>query len=322
VAELEGGKRIVGRTDVSLRELCDEWEQWANTPGSNYSTRSAKLYPFLIKRHVFPVLGETTKAGAVTPADLRRLIDKLNAKGLAGASVHGVIVALSAVLRFGARRGFIDVNPVRGLERGDRPSAKRRKEPRYLDRSEIDRLLAKLGDEFRPVAATLAFAGPRVSESLALRWQDVDLTAGMLDVHGTKTASSTAPVPLIADLVTELRAHRSRVATVSLARVRPDALVFSTCNNRPHHRKNVLRAIYVAGDAAKLNAPGGKRVGCHDLRHSCAGLLLAAGVPAPRAAAVLRHADTRTLLTVYAGLVESQRANLRDDLELAFAGKA
>ena len=48
-----------------------------------------------------------------------------------------------------------------------------------------------------------------------------------------------------------------------------------------------------------------------------AGLLLAAGVPAPKVAAILRHADARAMLTVYAGLIESQRAELRDDLEAA-----
>lgn len=55
----------------------------------------------------------------------------------------------------------------------------------------------------------------------------------------------------------------------------------------------------------------------HDLRHSCAGLLFAAGVPVPKVAAILRHASPRITLTVYAGLVESQRAELRDDLEAA-----
>ena len=58
---------------------------------------------------------------------------------------------------------------------------------------------------------------------------------------------------------------------------------------------------------------------CHDLRHSCAGLLFAANVPAPTIAAVLRRADVRTTLTVYAGLVETNRAGLRGDLETAFA---
>ena len=164
IAELDGGKHVVGRNDLSLAELCDEWEQWAKAPGSSYSARCTGLYPDLVKRHVYPVLGETTKAAAITSADLRRLIDRLNRNGLAGASVNGVLVALSAMLRFGVRRGVLDSNPVRLLERGDRPSARRKKEPRYLDRKQIDKLLAELGDEFRPVAMVMAFAALRVWE--------------------------------------------------------------------------------------------------------------------------------------------------------------
>jgi len=37
-------------------------------------------------------------------------------------------------------------------------------------------------------------------------------------------------------------------------------------------------------------------------------------------AAVLRHADTRTTLTTYAGLVETNRSELRQDLDVAFGG--
>jgi integrase len=86
----------------------------------------------------------------------------------------------------------------------------------------------------------------------------------------------------------------------------------------PQDRHNVGRAIRAAGNATGLNRVGIKKLAPHDLRHSCAALLLAAGVPAPKVAAVLRHADTRTTLVVYAGLVESQRAALLGDLENAF----
>jgi len=137
----------------------------------------------------------------------------------------------------------------------------------------------------------MAYGGLRVSEVLALTWKDVDFDAGMLAVHGTKTALSDASVPMILPLVAELRAHRARQQTID-----PDALVF-------HHKRHaVLRAIYVAGDAIGLNT-GEKRVGCHDLRHSCAGLLLAAGVPAPRVAAIMRHADVFT----FSGTVGARR---------------
>ena len=157
----------------------------------------------------------------------------------------------------------------------------------------------ELGDEYRPIVATLAFAGLRVSEALALRWRDVDLKDGTLDVRGTKTAGSKAPVPIIDALSVELKAHRSRLAERGLHLTRADALVFT------QDRRNVLRAVYRAGDDAGLNPDGAERIGCHDLRHSCAGLLFAAGMSAPTVAAVLRHADTRTTLTTYAGLVET-----------------
>lgn len=215
------------------------------------------------------------------------------------------------MFRFGVRRDLVESNPVRALERGDRPTPRRRKEPRYLDRSEIDRLLAKLSDDWRPVAAVCAFAGLRVSEALALRWSDVDFDAQMLDVQGTKTAASRQPVPMTSDLAAELRAHRGRRPGVG------EALVFRTADGGPHTRRGAARAIELAGHAVGLNPEGAKPVAPHDLRHSCAGLLLAAGVPAPKVAAVLRHADARVTLTVYAGLVESQRVELRDDLEAA-----
>ena len=84
-----------------------------------------------------------------------------------------------------------------------------------------------MGDENRPIVATLAFAGLRVSEALALRWRDVDLKEGTLHVRGTKSAGSDAPVPIIDPLAVELREHRSRLAERGLHLTRPDALVFT-----------------------------------------------------------------------------------------------
>jgi polyisoprenyl-teichoic acid--peptidoglycan teichoic acid transferase len=181
---------------------------------------------------------------------------------------------------------------VRLLEQGDRPSPRRREEARYLDRDEIDRLLAELSDGFRPVAAVCAFAGLRVSEALALRWQDVDFAAGMLHVPGTKTAASKQPVPMTSDLVAELRAHRDRHPGLG------EALVFRTDDGKPRTRHAVANAVRVAGNAAKLNPPGVKRVAPHDLRHSCAGLLFAAGVPVPKISATLRHTSPRITLSL------------------------
>jgi integrase len=187
-----------------------------------------------------------------------------------------------------------------------------------------------VSDTFRPVAAACAFAGLRLSEALGLRWRDIDLKASTLTVaaqlgpDGTrvplKTAASAASVPLLPRLAAELREHRSRVAGQSLPRVSPDALVFTTSHGRPHGRRNVLRAVYAAGDAAGLNGEERERVGVHDLRHSFVAMALAAGLTLPEAAALARHANPRVTATVYAGLTDTARAGLGSKLAAAFGG--
>ena len=112
---------------------------------------------------------------------MRRLLDALAAKRLAPRSRTGLLGILSGVLRYGVRQGVVEHNVVRDLDRDDRPGAARMTEPRYLSRDELERLLAGMGDTFRPVAAACAYAGLRLSEALGLRWRDVDLKAGTLD---------------------------------------------------------------------------------------------------------------------------------------------
>lgn len=315
LAALEtGASPVVARPDLSLRELREQWDEWAAGPGCGYAVRTVEAYRYALDHHALRLLGSRTKAAAVRPSDLRLMIDRLAAEGLSSWTIHSITTALSAMFTFGKKRDLVTDNPVRGLERGDRPTPKRLQSARYLDRSEIDRLLAELSDGFRPIAAVMAFAGLRISEAVALRWQDVDFDTGMLHVPGTKTEASSADVPMTADLAAMLRSHRSRHPGVG------EAFVFTTADGKARARRAVANAVRAAGNKAKLNPSGQKSVSCHDLRHSCAGLLFAAGVPVTKVAAILRHASPRVTLTVYAGLVESQRAELRADMETAFGG--
>jgi hypothetical protein len=50
------------------------------------------------------------------------MIDRLRNAGASGSSVRGVVTATSAMFRSPVRRGIVPANPVRLLERGDRPS--------------------------------------------------------------------------------------------------------------------------------------------------------------------------------------------------------
>jgi integrase len=97
----------------------------------------------------------------------------------------------------------------------------------------------------------LAFAGLRVSEALALRWQDVDFGEHLLHVPGTKTTASRQPVPMTDDLETELRKHRARYPGVG------DALVFRTATGKPQDRhKEAARRSAVGLAFQESERPG------------------------------------------------------------------
>src|SRR5262249_24549091 len=150
----------------------------------------------------------------------RRLIDRLSRKKLAPSSITSTVNIVSGMLRFGIKVGALERNPVRDLDRDDRPGARRLSEPRYLTVAEVRRLLAAMSESFRPVAATCAYAGLRISEALGLTWREVDFKASTLTVSRQlggdgelvplKTTTSAATLPLLPELATELRAHRRR----------------------------------------------------------------------------------------------------------------
>jgi integrase len=318
-----------------LNELAAEWIAHLEVrvddsdPRRRRSPHTVSHYREQLRLHVLPVLGHRP-ASELTVADVRRLMDVVAAKRirtkngetrqLAPRTRSGLLGILSGLLAFGGRHGQIPRNVVRDLDRDDRPGSRRRTEPRYLTAAELELLLAAMTDTFRPVAATGAYAGLRLSEALGLRWRDVDLKAASISVTGqlgangkrapTKTEASLSSVPILPALAAELRAHRSRVAARSLVRVKPDELVFTTATGRPHGRRNVLRAVYAAGDAAGLNSDGLERVGVHDLRHSFVALALAAGLTLPETAALARHANPRVTVAVYAGLTTESREHL------------
>lgn len=242
------------------------------------------------------------------------MIDKLSAKGLAGATVRACTASASGAFRHGVRDlGALPRNPVRDLD-GDLPSGARTSEPRYLSVSEVDRLLLHLGQEFRPVAASMFWGALRVSEALSLRWADIDFEGKRISVAGTKTKASAATIPLLPALAEELRAHREWQGRQGFQRITQEALVFQTLTGLSPGRRNVLRAVSNAGRRAGLVPEGAEEIGCHDLRHSFAAFALGGGLSMVKTAKVLRHANPQVTATVYAGLTNEAVDALGDEL--------
>jgi len=312
--ELAHGRLPTGDRTLTVEALAESFLARERSPLGRVSSRTVALYEQRLRSHVVPALGPRMKVAEVQVADIRRMIDKVAAKH-SGSTAHGVRSAASAIFRHGIRDlGALERNPVRDLERGDLPSAKRTSEPRYLSVSEVELLLACLSDQSRPVAAACFYGGLRISEALALKWSDIDAETRSINVRGTKTEASAATIPLLHPLAKELFLHRERIARHGFGRIAQDALVFSTDSGKPISRRNVLRAVGNAAQRAGLVAEGQEPIGCHDLRHSLAANAFGLGLSPAEISRLLRHSNPRVTLTLYSGLTDEAIAGLGEKL--------
>jgi len=172
--------------------------------------------------------------------------------------------------------------------------------------------------------------GLRKGEALGLRWSDVSLEAGWLRVRQTlarengglvfaepKTARSRRTVPLPSVCVAALRHHRDR-QDLELSATEPywddHGLVFCSTIGSPIDPDNVNRAF----DKLCATATAGvRRVRVHDLRHTCATLLLAQGVPARVVMEILGHSQISVTLNTYTHVVselQQEAMNRIDDV--------
>ena len=182
----------------TVAEVADEWlahlqsRVGISDERRRYSQRTVDLYRQRLDDHICKALGGRP-ISEITVDDVRRLVERLSAKGLASGTVTSCVNITSGLMRYALKRKLVPHNVVRDLDRDDRPGSKRQSEPRYLTASESELLLSKLGDTFRPVMYVCLFAGLRISETLGLRWRDVDLKAEAINVEqqlGTEASVS------------------------------------------------------------------------------------------------------------------------------------
>lgn len=226
---------------------------------------------------------------------------------------------LSTLLTDAVDDGLLTANPLLALGRKTRrgpgvlTKADRTEKIRPLSRDERDRLLLAAEAEPRYVVLfhVLAKAGLRPSEAFALRPDDVDLVARTvrveraLDLRGQvkdiKT-SEARTVDLTPEVTALLRRHLTRAKADALRRGWGEVMwLFPNEENRPLDEAKARKAFKRALTRAGLPAC---RV--YDLRHTYAGLLLAAGAPLTYVSAQLGHATPDTTLRHYARWIPSK----------------
>jgi integrase len=180
-----------------------------------------------------------------------------------------------------------------------------------LDAEQAKRVLAvSRGDRFEALYVLAVTAGLRIGELLGLKWEDIDLDAGTLRVRRTKSQARTGPtftapkngkgrsIRLTGRAVEALKTHK---AAQNIERLKvggfwqDNDLIFCTTAGKPLDFRNVAKTSF----KPLLKKAGLPDIRFHDLRHTCATLLLSRGHHPKLVQELLGHSSVALTLDRY-----------------------
>ena len=307
---LADGERVDG-SGLRFDELADMWLSQLQL-----SERTRERYEANLRTHLRPRFG-ARKARLITTDDVAKLVADMEASGRAGWTTQNVLTTLSSLFSWATRHGFVADNPVAALEARERPRTSRRPQ-RAFQPDEIKALLAAAKPPYRALLATAIFSGLRLMELLGLRWQDIDLDAGVIHVRAQlsragelrplKTDAGRRDVILMPELAQVLQQHRegSRYQEAH-------DFVFTAIDGRPLNWRNVETTGFNATlkRANLATHERDKKPVLHDCRHTFASLLIAQGLDIVFISRQLGHASPATTLRIYAHLIDQAKHAVR-----------
>ena len=251
------------------------------------------------------------RISALTVDDVASTIAAMQKEGLKAWTIRGALKPLSRTCAYAIRKGWLSSNPVRDLEKEERPKSDQR-EMRILDSREITKMLDGAKTlRWRALFSLLVFTGMRISEALALKWEDVDFTDGVVTVRNSKTeAGRMRRIVLMPALGKVLREH-----WLASSHKAPEEPVFATVIGGQLRARQTLRALETT-----LRDVGVPHATQHELRQTFASILIGQGLDITFVANQLGHKDPQITLRIYAKLFnpEERMEEARAKLERSF----
>jgi integrase len=273
--------------------------------------RTWERYEQIVRVHIKPALGRI-KLKALTSTHVRGLYREKLDGGLAPRTVRYIHTTLHKALKDAVADGLIPRNFTEGI-RAPKP---KKKEVNALSPEQARAFLeAARADRFEALYVLAIHCGLREGELLGLRWNDVDLEAGTLSVRRTLSETRTGhifeqpkngkgrSIQLTNTAAEALRTHRKRQNEERL-RLGPlwedHGLVFPSQKGTTMNAKNLTARSF----KPILERAGLPDIRVHDLRHTCATLLLFKGVHPKLVQELLGHATIAITLDTYSHVLQ------------------
>lgn len=300
---------------TTVAQLLSEWLATMD----NLTSNSRADYAGTIRTHLAPALG-SIRVQRLTTGALQAQYATWRDAGLSPRVIRGCHMRLSQALDYAVRMQLLTTNVARNARPPSLPSSSF---DTWTPAEVVAFLAVAERSALSPLWHLLVLEGMRRGEALGLRWRDLLLdrstahirqtviankaaTGAAVIQERTKTRAGSRTVHLTGETLDRLAEHRprwleKRVAAPTWA---DNDLIICTGTGTPINPNNVTRAFN-----ALVKSAGLRRIKVHELRHTCATMLLLGGVPAKVVSEKLGHTTIGITLDIYSHVLPAMQAD-------------
>jgi integrase len=313
--------------NLQVGEYLDRW--LSDSVRDTVKATTFERYEQIARLHLKPSLGRVKLKG-LTPAHVRGLYREKLEAGSSARTVRYIHTTLHKALKQAVMDGLIPRNATEAVT----PPQSSREEMCPLTPEQAKLLLQvahETGDRLTALYVLAIHTGLRQGELLGLKWDDVDLEDGSLQVRRTlaitkngpvltspKTTGSRRSVKLTSKAIEALKRHLERQLG-EIDRIgslwSENGLIFASEKGEPINRHNLTRRSF----KPLLKRAGLPQIRFHDLRHTCATLLLTRNVNVKIVSEMLGHSTIAITLDTYSHVLPDMRDQAAAAMEEALS---
>ncbi len=309
--------------------------KWIEIAKPNLQLSTYASYKMKIKR-IAPYFNERgiTLQG-ITPTDIQTYYAWLLEQGKTIQTCTHAHVIIRRSLEIAYRTDLIPVNPAAKVEKPKSPKY----EAKYYDLKQLRSLFEYLkGDKYELMYKMTAFYGLRRSELCGMKWSSIDFDNNTITLNSSVIQTSVNGKCLL--IKKDIMKNASSKRTMPLIpEIKEDLLELKDKQERNKayfkngYNQEFLEYVWV-DDIGKLVNPNTitshfksfleqndlPHIRFHELRHSCASLLIACGVSLKEIQEWLGHSAISTTADIYSHLNFSSKLNVANTLTNVFGG--